>query len=388
MQRLSAEDNFLLRSVRGGLGGEFIDHNKVPHLDWSLLCDLAKRHQVQALVHEAIKEGGCENRLPADVRNAFLLEYHRTGMRNGVIEHRVGDILRETTRKGIEVMLLKGAVLAYSTYARPEHRGFGDVDLLVHERDFAGLREILEGFGYRTSLPELCDRDLPRYAHCVQQIRFHSRKIPHVEVHFRLLNTGVATAREPAWDDAQPLDFAGAEVRHPSPERFLLHLCLHAQQHAFALLRLFVDIAVWQRSHSVDTERFVALARRHHLATAAYYALTYTVDLLGLPDSETLRGRLRPPAWKQRLFERLWRDQEVRSLKAFLGAMEGELPRAFLLGEAPLREKAVFLWNVVLPPGSWLDSCNGSATRRRLRHVGRILNGARWSLLGTNAPRR
>ena len=177
-------------------------------------------------------------------------------------------------------------------------------------------------------------------------------------------------------------------MTRPSSERFLLHLCLHAQQHSFALLRLLVDIAVWHRADAIDTERFVALARRHHLAAAAYYALTYTADLLGLPDSELIRARLRPPAWKRRLFERLWHDQEVRSLKTLLGSMEAELPRAFLLGEAPLRDKAVFLWNVLLPPSRWLDSSIGSATRRRLRHVGRILSGAKQGLLGTNTPER
>ena len=385
---LTTEDSFLLRCVRAGLGGERIDRDEIPHLDWARVRGMAERHQVQPLVYEAIREGGYEDRLPADVRNALLLEYHRTGMRNGVIEHRVGHVLHQAAGKGIEVMLLKGAVLAYGTYVRPEHRGFGDVDLLVREGDFAGLREILEGFEYRTSLPELRERNLPRYAHCFRQIRFHSRTVPPVEVHFRLLNTGVATAREPAWDDAERFEFAGATTSRPSPERFLLHLCLHAQQHAFALLRLFADIAVWHRAHSMDAGRFVALARRHHLATAAYYALAYTADLLGLPDSEPLRGRLRPPAWKRRLFERLWRGQQVRSLKALLGSMEAELPRAFLLGEAPIRQKAVFLWNVLLPPGRWLDSSNGSATKRRLRHVGRIVSGAKQGLLGTNTPGR
>ncbi len=140
--QLTAEDSFLLRCVRVGLGGEFIDHNKVPPLDWGLLREAAERHQVQPLVYEAIKEGCYEDRLPADVRNALLLEYHRTGMRNESIGQRIGHILREAAGKGIEVMLLKGAVLAYGTYARPEHRGFGDVDLLVRERDFRGLREV------------------------------------------------------------------------------------------------------------------------------------------------------------------------------------------------------------------------------------------------------
>ena len=373
-----------MRCVRSGLGGEPIDRNKVPHLDWKQVCEAARRHQLQPLVYQAIKDAGYEDQLPEDVRNALLLEYHRTGMRNQFIGQRIGHILRQAAGKGIEVMLLKGAVLAYSTYARPEHRSFGDIDLLVREQDFPGLREVLEGFEYHTPLPTLRDRDLPRYAHYVQQFRFHSSTIPPIEVHFRLLNTGVATAREPAWDDALPFEFAGANASHPSPERFLLHLCLHAQQHAFALLRLFADIAVWHRAHAIDADRFVALARRHHLATAAYYALTYTADLLGLPNSDLIRAPLRPPAWKRRLFERLWRDQQIRSLNARLGAMDAELPRAFLLGEAPIHQKAVFLWNVLLPPARWLDSSNGSTLRSRWRHLGRVFNGARRGLLGNN----
>lgn len=385
---LTTEHRCLLLCVRASLDGKPIDPDEIREVDWAILCDAARQHQVQPLVYEAFKLGGYEDRFPSDTRNTLLLEYHRTGMRNEFIRQRIEHVLHEAAGKGIEVMLLKGAVLAFGTYARPELRGFGDVDLLVREEDFAGLREVLGGFEYRATLPVLRDRELPRYAHYVQQIRFHSRTVPPVEVHFRLLNMGVASAREPAWDDAVTFEFGGAQVRHPSPERFLLHLCLHAQQHAFALLRLFSDIAVWYRSQPMDVGRFVALARRHHLATAAYYALTYTADLLGLPDSEPLRGRLRPPAWKRRLFERLWRDQQVRSLKALLGSMEAELPRVFLMGEAPLREKAVFLWNVLLPPARWLDSSNGSSTLRRLRHIGRILNGARRSLLGTKTPGR
>ena len=173
--QLNTEDSFLLQCVRSGLFEEPIDLDEIPHIDWGRLCDAAERHQVQPLVYEAFQSAGCENGLPDDTRSALLLEYHRTGMRNTYIRERLAQILDHASRKGIEVMLLKGAVLAYGTYARPEHRGFGDVDLLIREEDFRGLREILEDFGYRTSLPELRERDLPRYAHCVRQIRFHSR---------------------------------------------------------------------------------------------------------------------------------------------------------------------------------------------------------------------
>lgn len=385
--QLTAEDSFVLQCVRAVVGRKRIDRDNIRPVDWGRLAELARRHQVEPFVYEAIQAADCENRLPGEVRTQLLLEYHKTGMRNAYVRKRLGEALDEASRKGIRVMLLKGAVLAYGYYPRPELRALGDIDLLIREEDFRGLRGVLELFGYQSSVPQLRESELPRYAHCFQQIRFQSRHVPPLEVHFRLLNLGMAGRSEPAWEDARPLEFGDARIWSPSPERFLLHLCLHAQQHAFALLRLFVDIAVWQRAHPVDAERFVALARRHHLATPAYYALTYTADLLGLPDSDLLRSRLQPPTWKRRLFERLWHDGQVRSLTALLGSMEAELPRAFLLGEAPIRGKAVFLWNVLLPPSSWLDSSNGSATRRRLRHVSRILSGARRGLLGTNTAR-
>lgn len=393
--QLTPEKRFLSRCVRAVLYEEPVAHDEFPRLSWADVSADAKRHQVAPLVYEVIQGPDLEHRIPQEVRSELLLEYHRTGMRNEFIHQRVAEILAEAERKGVEVMLLKGAVLLRSGYSRLEHRTLGDVDLLVRERDFRGLREALEGLGYQSAVPDLCDADLPRYAQCVEQVRFASQRIPPVEVHFRLVNMGVAAAEEPAWHDAEPMDFDGLTVRRPSPERFLLHLCLHAQQHAFAVLRLLVDIAVWHRAHPLDTDRFVALARRYHLATPAFYALTYTADMIGLPESELTRTLLRPTKWKRRRFEYLWRDRKIRCLQSTLGSRESELPRAYLLGDAPLSQRAAFLWSVLMPPGRWFDSGKlacvadaGSIARRRLQHLGRVLGGAWKGILGTAGRKR
>ncbi|MHC4695699.1 MAG: nucleotidyltransferase domain-containing protein [Planctomycetota bacterium] len=374
--RLTTEHSFLLRCVRAWLGGRAIDDREIPHLDWANLCAIAEQHQVAPLVYEVTREGGCAERLPQDARDTLLLAYHRTGMRNGFIRERVEQILREAVSRGIEVMLLKGSVLAYETYAQPEHRGLADVDLLVREHDFSALRQALEESGYQSRLADLRDEELPCYAHCVQQVRFCARTIPTVEVHFRLPNTGMAAAGESAWDDAEPVTFGDVTVCRPSAERFLLHLCLHAQQHQFGMLRLLVDLAVWLRSHPVDVERFVALIHRYHLATPAYYALTYTSDLLGLPDGDIMREHLRPTTRKRWVFERLWHDRRVRCLQASMGPQEAELPRAFLLGDAPIRDKLAFLRHVVLPSRRWLASAHGDGAALRCRHVARIVKQA------------
>lgn len=373
---LTSEDNLLLQGVRAALSGAPIGvHEFAQSVNWTEFHRTAERHHVGPLVYEAMRDTEFEDRLPQDVRTRLLLEYHRTGMRNGFIHERLADILGEATRRGVDVMLLKGAVLAFEDYARPEHRGLGDIDLLVREHQIKALQEALESSGYHGSVPEVPDRDLPRYAHSVSQLRFTSGKLPPLEVHLRLLNAGVPSATEPAWEDAEPCEFGGVRVFRPSNERFLLHLCLHAQQHTFSMLRLFGDIAVWLRAREIDQERFVFLARQHHLATAAHYALAYTDHLLGLGESESIRKLLRPSAWKRRLFEKLWHDRKIRSLRAQRGPQEAELARAYLFGEAPIRNKARFLWHLLRQPRDWLESGvkpQQGARRRRFARVCRV----------------
>jgi hypothetical protein len=301
------------------------------------------------------------------VRDDLLLAYHRNGLRNPHLAGRLAELAGRLAARGVEAMPLKGVVLAFHAYPAPELRGMGDLDLLVREVDFAALAEELGRFGYRTRLPPLAAAELPAYAQTVGQVRF-TGPAPPVEVHFRLLNTGPPPAREPAWDDARRLPIGGTEMPVPSPERFLLHLCLHAQQHGFALLRLFADLAVARRAFAVDAHRFADLARRHHLATAAWFALAWSADLLdpvALPPAALAPGPL-----ARRLFPRLWRRRRVLALDLPLADPEAELPRAYLLGGAPLAAKARFLAGVALPPRRFL---HGTARRH---HLARLLRGA------------
>lgn len=378
---LSREKMVLMKSLRMGVGGGQEDYDDLEGIDWLELFNAAQWHQVPGLVYEALRSRGREKGMPVEVRLQFLYACHLNSTMHERIRYRLAEILREAAREDTELMLLKGVILAYSAYKRCEHRRMCDVDLLVREQDFYKLRTILKNLGYHTSIPRLNSRDLPLFAHCHQQVRFRCREGPPVETHFRLLNLGMPSAFESAWDDASPHEFEGILTWCPSPERFLLHLCLHAQQHSYSSLRYFVDIAVWSRSREIDAERFVALAQQNHLGIAAFYALTYTADLLGLPDGEPIRARLQPRTWKRRIFEILWQDQRVRSQQVKPVAENAELPRAFLLGEAPIREKVVFLWNVLMPPKKWITSADGYGTTRR-EHCGRILVEARRTLAG------
>lgn len=372
---MNEEARLLLQCARSVILGTPVPEAELRGVDWHRVYRAATRHRVQSLVYEAIR-GTCESDLPRDVRESLLLDYHRTGLRNEHTRDLLATILDRAVRQGIEILLLKGAVLAYTAYPRPEHRSLGDIDLLVREQDFFALEEILRELGYASRVPRLPPSELPLYAHCFRQIRFRGRHPPPLEVHFRVLNLGMPSPIESAWGDPEHLGFLGPEVRTPSPERFLIHLCLHAQQHAFAMLRLFIDIAVWLRSRAIDLDCVRDLACRHHLGSTSFYALTYTAEMLETGPGVGAWSGLSPPRWKRRILESVWGDAGVRSLRARLDPNEVELPRVFLLGDAPLREKAAFLWRVLLPPREWLAEADPGEVGRRRRHLARVVRSA------------
>lgn len=372
---LAPADRLLLDCARALIRGG--DVGAVPaDVDVEALLESGRRHQLLPLLYRALGEGHFAKHAP-DILPQLKLAYHRNGLRNAFIRKRLIELLQAADQAGVELMALKGAVLAFNQYPEPDLRALGDIDLLVREDDCAKLEETLARLGYHPAslLPALSAKDLPFYAHCFSQLRFPGRQPPQVEVHFRLLNLGLPGDVEPAWEDPATVQMDGVMLRTPSVERFCLHLCMHAHQHGFSVLRLFLDIAFWLRSHSLDVARFCELARQNHLASSAYFSLVYAKALLDIPLPEGLPDALlqsaRGPRGKQ-----WWDSRRILSLSAGKDATEAELPKLYLLGEAPLSRKLAFLLRVMFPPAEWLTAKHGPRSWQRVRHIASIFSHA------------
>ena len=136
---------------------------------------------------------------------------------------------------GVEVVALKGAVLAFFHYPDPALRPMGDLDLLLKDpRDLARATEALGGAGWRALL------DTPRhrvFARPDERVARPAAEDPdnpiRVEIHtsFRLPVLGrVYDASEELRAESETRDLGGARVNVAAGDAFLTHLLFHAAE--------------------------------------------------------------------------------------------------------------------------------------------------------------
>jgi hypothetical protein len=132
---------------------------------------------------------------------------------------------------GIDLLLLKGAALAYLYYPAPHLRPRLDTDLLIRSEDRQRVDMVMRTLGYERSTALVADG------------------ISHQEQYTRTLRGGLVHAVDVHWKIANPLAFAdlftfdelygssvpvpalGQAARAPSPTHMLLLLALHRIAH-------------------------------------------------------------------------------------------------------------------------------------------------------------
>ena len=120
--------------------------------DWSRLLVLAEEHGVLGHLSARLPELD-ENIVSAEKRSA-LVELHRAQVfRTLGMTRELFCLLDLFAAKDIEALVVKGPVLAIDAYGDPAIRSYGDLDLLVRQRDIRRSTGVLEAAGYEATVP-------------------------------------------------------------------------------------------------------------------------------------------------------------------------------------------------------------------------------------------
>lgn len=391
LAQLPAESALIALTTSGPAGQAVLPDILKRPIDWERLMHLAARER--AIV--ALDEQATKTPIPAarreDVtglrRLALISEFQMSSLHD-----RLARLLALYAAHGIDVLLLKGAGLAHSAYARPTERPMGDIDILLrpHEATRAWELALANGWKRRGDVPE--HRSYAEHQHLPPLEDPDGLQIG-LELHTALFTRQAPFHMPPGdlWDGARRVAVGGQPAFVPSAEDQLLHAALHfawSHEMTFGAFRTLRDVERIVAASPVDWPAIVRKAGAARGGTCCYWTLRLARDLAGVDVPADVMAQLEPrlPRRMQRSLTRYFAEHALPNPDLIVNSVS--LSRAlWTLGVQPRREghgrSRPWLdteeW--IRVPGG-MRSGRTSAARRLIRHSFGLLRTV-GSLMGS-----
>jgi hypothetical protein len=219
---------------------------------WQRLFDLADKHGVQPLLHQALT--GLDHAVPADellkLRQTFQTNLHKSLL----LSRELIRIVDHLAARGLDALPYKGLALAEVLYGDIALRQSGDIDLLIRARDVPRIRDVVCELGY-TPHATLTAPQERAYLKSGYEYAFDGAAGRNLlEVQWAILPRFYAVnfSMEELFQRAETLNVAGHPMRTPSREDLLLVLCAHAAKHVWGRLVWLCDIAQLMHSPNLN----------------------------------------------------------------------------------------------------------------------------------------
>jgi hypothetical protein len=222
----------------------------------------------------------------------------------------------------IEALVIKGPVLSARCYGDPGLRQYGDLDLIVRDKDAQRSTELMIGLGYEPSVPltAIQAKKIPgEYVfrqsntkllvefHTERTFRYHPRPLPVEKLFDRQTWVNIDSHKVPAL----------------SPEDELILICIHGAKHFWEQVSYIADVAAFVSRQELDWERVESAAAEVDGERMLHVGLRLAADLLGASMPE----KVEVPVRSDRIVGRLAR-QIIQWLPAAGSAPPGIFKRA------------------------------------------------------------
>ena len=353
LAQLPAESALIALTTSARAGQQALRSVLERPIAWERLMILAARERAVIALNEQLARTPVPGARPAERANlqrlAMVAEFQLSSLHDRLVK-----LLGLYAQHDIDVLLLKGAGLAHSAYARPTERPMGDIDLLVRPEHASRAWELAlaNGWARRGDVPE--ERSYAEHQHLPPLEDGDGLKIG-LELHTALFTHQAPFCLPPdqLWKGARRITVGGQSAWVPRPEDQLLHAALHfawSHEMTFGAFRTLRDVERIVDRGGVDWPALVSAARAARGATCCYWTLRLARDLAGVQVPPDVLAALGP-----RLPARL-----LRSLAHYFA--EHALPNPDLILSSVSVSRA--LWTLGVRPRSqghrgsrpWLDT--------------------------------
>jgi len=287
-------------------------------IDWGMLIHQSAVHGTAGLMLRHLSALSPQVAVPDEAINELRTLYLKITVSSLRQMAQFKKVASKAGEAGVEMIVLKGAVLAESLYGDVGLRPMSDVDLLIREADWLKVCEVLKlykysahGQDFNSLPPRLTKYDIQTH------LQFLSPVETCLEYQFDLFTLGIGMLDMPGvWKRSREAEVGGVKVRVLGTEDQLLHLVIHANRHGCSRLKWLVDIAESLRqSTEVDWELFVEIARRERVTAIIYMTIRHIEHLLKTElVPRHVMDRMAPRGYQRMVWNYLWPQEKLDGL--------------------------------------------------------------------------
>jgi len=272
--------------------------------DWAFLLELAEAHGVLNLVAARTREFD-ETVVPAESR-ALLIERQRAYALSALsLIAEMIRILERFGEAGIPALVLKGPALSLQAYGDATARQYGDVDLLVRQRDIYRVTELMTLAGFHADVPlaaVAADRIPGEYLFS----RTNTKVIVEVHTEKTLRYFPNSLAIEELFERHVTLEFDGHDLPTLSKEDALVSACTHGAKHCWERLMWIADVAAMlSRQTNMNWEEVARIAENLGARRIVNTGLLLVAELLHAPVPASVEEKARADRWARKLVGRI-----------------------------------------------------------------------------------
>ena len=271
--------------------------------DWSRLLMLAEEHGVVAHLATCLHRLH-GNLVPPDIKQT-LVERERAQIFFTLrLSAELFRLLDRFALEGIGALVVKGPVLAVQAYGDPAMRSYGDLDLLVRQRDIRRATQLMIAAGYEPRVPISAidagkipgqylfsrpDSQSLIELHNDYTLRYFPRRLPIERFFERQIRVRLDAHEAPAL----------------SLEDELVLICIHGAKHFWERLMWIADVAALvSRQTNIDWERVADSAKEVEAQRMLHIGLRLAADLLKAQLPDKVLAILRADAVSAQLAQR------------------------------------------------------------------------------------
>jgi Uncharacterised nucleotidyltransferase len=278
---------YCVRTCLETQGGKQIKSLLRKDIEWIYVVRMAQAHGVMPLLYRSL-HATCSNAVPKTILEQLREHFYANAGRNLFLAKELLKILHLLEAHEIPAIPYKGPTLAACVYGNLALREFGDLDILVHERNYEAAQQLLMGQGFRLVKEFDWESTFGDGSGRVA-VDLHKRMTPR--------NFPCSVGFEYLSGRLQRMVLTGTEVPNLSPEDTLLMLAIQITKDTgtpYFKLAKICDIAELLRAYPrLDLVQAVKQAKRLGGEQMLLFSLGLTNNLLGAALSQQVVCEMR-----------------------------------------------------------------------------------------------